>query len=513
VSVTTGEQREPLAGEAPRTRRAAIGAAARPHLIFLLLLAGGVVLRCVTSLAYRPAIFGIADSNWYLAVSQHLEPSGLRPVGYSAFLRLLPLDGRLALVPAVQHLVGLGCGVLVYALLLRLGVRRWLAALAAAPVLLDAYQLNIEQQILSETVFQALLLGGGALLLWSRPLPPWNAAAAGLAFGAAALMRPVGLVVIVPAAVTILFLRSRPSRVVTLASLAAAFALPLALYAAWFESVHGRYGLSTYGGHQLYGRVAEFVECGAFAVPEHERPLCPVEPVGERPAPNFYIWSPESPARSVEPPSGMTRDDVVGDFSRRAIRNQPLAYARAVGSDFLHGLSPAKTSGAGGFEVDPWHFQRTFPVFYDGRLCPEAAVAPAAATREGCAARARATSETIREYGGDEGEVDRTLASFLRFYQRFGYTTGPLLAAGLVVALLAVVGVGRARRAELRAASFLFATLGAGVFLAAVSASSFSWRYQLPLVVLLPPAAAAGIETLLGGRGAHGARTEPVSEP
>ena len=51
---------------------------------------------------------------------------------YPVFLRILPLEGGLTIVSALQHVFGLAIAVLLYAVLLRLGVRAWLAALGAA---------------------------------------------------------------------------------------------------------------------------------------------------------------------------------------------------------------------------------------------------------------------------------------------------------------------------------------------------------------------------------------------
>ena len=86
-------------------------------------------------------------------------------------------------VAAVQHLLGLAMAVVIYLLLLRRGAPRWLAALAMAPVLLDAYQLQIEQTIMPDTWFEALIVAGLAILLWragsqlaarrSRPASCW----------------------------------------------------------------------------------------------------------------------------------------------------------------------------------------------------------------------------------------------------------------------------------------------------------------------------------------------------
>ena len=80
----------------------------------------------------------------------------------------------------------------------------------------------------------------------------------------------------------------------------------------------------------------------------------------------------------------------------------------------------------------------------------------------------------------------------------------------LTVALLAAVGVGRARQSGLRAAAFLFSSSSVVLLLASVAVTVFSWRYQLPQLVLLPPAAAIGLTALTTTRdtGATPAATE-----
>ena len=69
----------------------------------------------------------------------------------------------------LQHLMGLAMAVTLYAVLVRRGALRWLAAVAAAPVLLDAYQLQMEQMIMPDVLFEALIVAGLAVLLW-RPV-------------------------------------------------------------------------------------------------------------------------------------------------------------------------------------------------------------------------------------------------------------------------------------------------------------------------------------------------------
>ena len=116
---------------------------------------------------------------------------------------MLPLSHGLEVVPLVQHLLALLLAAALYVLLLRLGLRPWLAALATAPLLLDAFQLLIEQFVMTETLFDLLIVGACALLLWRRPIPLSFVAFAGLLLALAALTRVVALLVIVPAAVTV----------------------------------------------------------------------------------------------------------------------------------------------------------------------------------------------------------------------------------------------------------------------------------------------------------------------
>ena len=124
----------------------------RWHWLLVMLLALGAGLRLLTVLAYQPAILYI-DSFSYLDNVHELRPDGLRPIGYDLILNvLLPLGG-LRGVAVVQHLLGLGMAVLMYRLLSRHGARRWLAALATAPVLLDAYQVQIEHNIMPAVWF------------------------------------------------------------------------------------------------------------------------------------------------------------------------------------------------------------------------------------------------------------------------------------------------------------------------------------------------------------------------
>ena len=99
----------------------------------------GLTLRILAEVAYRPALL-FNDSIRYLYLS-----GGQDPVGYRVLLKPVLLVGNLDTVAAVQHLLGLGMAVALYVLLMRRGVPRALAAIATAPVLLDGYQIQMEQ--------------------------------------------------------------------------------------------------------------------------------------------------------------------------------------------------------------------------------------------------------------------------------------------------------------------------------------------------------------------------------
>ena len=91
------------------------------HRLFAVLLVAAAAVRVLVQIAYRPALFFYGDSFAYLENAAKLQPEPIRPTGYPALLRAVLVVHDLAAVPAVQHLLGLATGVLVYALVRRLG--------------------------------------------------------------------------------------------------------------------------------------------------------------------------------------------------------------------------------------------------------------------------------------------------------------------------------------------------------------------------------------------------------
>jgi len=447
---------------------------AQRHGVFLAFLLVGALLRIVTQVAYRPALLFI-DSYAYLGNIQRLSPTHIQPVGYAVALRPVLSLGNLATVAALQHALGLAMGITIYAVLVHLGSRRWLAILAAVPVLLDAYQLQIEQNVLSETVFSALVLGAIVLLLWKNHPTCLALAAAGGLLGLAASVRVVGLVLVVPAvAFAAVGGPGGWNRLQRAATVALAFAVPIGVYVGYYRVETGTVGINRGDANLLYGRAATIVDCHGIDLPAYERVLCPKEPLGQRLGTDAYAHHSPYPGRVVVP-AGKSRDTVLRDFARRVFAHQPVDLARAVGTDFAKGFTWPRRTFAGDVPLDWWQFQRHYPTLQRDPVL------------------------AIRRQGGGGPDVAAPLAAFLRGYQRsVGYTPGPLLALAFLAGLAGATGVGRARRSRLRAAcllptlSGLMLLLGADLFL-------FSWRYQLPALVLAPLGGALGVTALTAG--------------
>jgi hypothetical protein len=460
-----------------------------------------VALRVLAQAAYRPALLYI-DSAKYLVGS-----GGTAPEGYQALLRLLDPIGGLALVAAVQHAFGLAMAIMLYALVLRLGGPRWAAALAAAPVLLDAYQLQLEQTIMPDVLFETMIAAGLALLLW-----PWRTSGAGVAagalvLGATATVREIGGVLVVPAVIFAALTAPRWRR----AALAVAcFGLPVLGYMTGAYLITGHFGLATNGPAPEYGRAATAADCATLAVPADERALCPsaAETLALGGV-DGLLHNPRSPGHIVPAPPGVTRDQLLDRFSLAVFGQQPLRVAASVARDSIRLFALTRDGDPEITSIARWQFQDFYPTY------PH---------RDTMAV----FTQLAREHGsGGALEAVEPAARILRVYQLDGgYTPGPAYAAALVAGVAgALAGFGgRARGAgpggrgaagEL-AADCLLVTLAAVVLLVSSDAFEFSWRYQLPAVFMLPLAGALGLTAVgarrarTAGTGSHQGQTVPL---
>ncbi|WP_307845217.1 hypothetical protein [Planomonospora sp. ID67723] len=301
-----------------------MGGLVRAHRWFLGVLGAGAVLRVVTMLGYRPALW-FPDSYTYIVTALRPRPDLVRPAGYSMFLRLLEPLHSFAAVALVQHLLGLGVGVLVYLTARRLGVAGWAAALATVPALLDAYQIELEHLLVSDTLFTVLVLAAACLAVSPR-LGLRTACGIGLLLAAATLTRTIGLPLVAVFAAWLLY-RAR-GRVLAAGVMLAAAALPVLGYGAWFYATYQRVGIVGANGVFLYSKTMTFADCSVMDPPPDLAVLCDPRPPARRPPAQEYIWSPDSALVKLP---GITftdeTDTLAGRFASLAIRSQPLDYA------------------------------------------------------------------------------------------------------------------------------------------------------------------------------------------
>jgi hypothetical protein len=463
-------------------RRAAdtIRAVLARHWLLAVLLLAGLVLRVLTQVAYRPVLFYI-DSTRYL-----YHAGGNDPVGYRVPLRLILLAGNLDAVAAVQHVLGLAIAVAIYLVLLRRGCARWLAALAAAPVLLDAYQLQIEQTVMPDVWFEALVVAGLALLLWRRWPPWWMAAAAGVVLGLSATVAQVGEVLLLPAVVYALAAGGGWRRALGRAGLlCVAFVVPILVYMGVAASVTGHFRLSNVGTGGLYGRAAAAADCATLRVPASQRAMCPTAAQKAALGEDGLLHSPVSPVRRyyAELPAAEA-SHTVSAFTRAVFAQQPLRVASAIASDAAKLFAVRRVASPGDTPISRWQFQVSYP-FYSPHATP------------------REVNAAIAQFGGGAPAVTAPLARFLRGYQLGGgYTPGPLYAIAVLAALIGSLSLVVRRRAgprdrDLALGCLLFFLSGAAVLLVS-DVLEFSWRYQLPALITLPPAGALGLMIIAG---------------
>jgi hypothetical protein len=462
-----------------------------------ILLAGGVTLRVLAQLAYRPALLYI-DTMKYL----YNAYPGADPVGYKVPLRAILAVGSLGTVTAVQHLLGLAMAVTIYVVLLRHGTARWLAAIAVAPVLLDAYQIQIEQTIMPDVWFEALIVAGIAVLLIRAPRPGLVAVAiAGLILGTSATFRQIGEVLILPALLYVVAVGGGWRAVAARsAALIVAFAIPIGAYMSGSYLISGHFWLgNATPSVNSYGRMAAAANCAALRIPGYERALCPTA----RQRSYGIDWldhDTASPLKTYAAPAGMNRYAVISSFDRQVLLQQPQRVLAAIAGDGAQLFALTRTATQDGTPISRWQFREFYPSYGNWVMVSRAGIISFGLRLQ--PGSATITPHTLDPSYGGKAEVSRPIAAFLRSYQvGGGFTPGPLMAlfalAGLCGSVLCAARRGAAASRRLELACLLF--FGPGVALLALSdAFQFTWRYQLPALVTLPPAGVLALTALAG---------------
>jgi hypothetical protein len=421
-------------------RRAGTGVARHGGLVGVLVV--GAIIRVAVARMGVPSVY--QDSLIYLRLAKNAPFgfSALRPNGYPLLIRVLSVGtGNLRWITDLQHVAGLALGVLVYLLLVRLGTRRWLAAVAVAVVVIDAYGVALETDVLSETFFTVSVTASVVLVAATRRGTP-ALVASGLLLALAVVTRAVGIfaVPVWLAYVGLLGLGWRRALVAV-----AAVVVPVLGYCT-FHSVHGgSFGFTDGDGWFLYAKVGPIIDCSHAHVPPATLSLCHGPTVSD---PDFYLFSRASPAQQlffgpvgdVDVDTAITpaSDRLLRDFSLGVIRAHPLAYMRLVSSDVVHYLGPKKA-----------------PV-------------------------------ELSLYGSHGSLEDR--------YGRYVHVPWWLVPAATAVALGALV-TRQAHRLEIG----LLVGMAWALLVGSSATAGFNPRYTIPLVPLLVCAAALGAEVLVAG--------------
>ncbi|MEW9547057.1 hypothetical protein [Nonomuraea sp. NPDC050783] len=445
-----------------------LGPRVRRHRWFLAVLALGTLLRALAVLGYRPALW-FPDTYTYVVTVFRPRPDLVRPAGYSMFLKLLEPLHSFAAVTAVQHLMGLAAGVLVYRAARR--APRWAATLAAVPVLLDAYQVELEHLLVSDTLFMFLVVCAVALCATRRT---GTVAAVGLLLAAATLTRTVGQpLIVVLAAWFVLRGRFRSAGVLVAAAL-----VPVLAYGAWFYATYQRVGLVGANGVFLYARTMSFADCAKMDPPPDLRVLCDPRPPEQRPPSQEYIWAKDAPIVRL-PGITFTKetDDLAARFATRAITSQPLDYAASVLAEL------GRT-----FRWDrPVYPDHEIYGYYEFPVTP-----PDPPGRY--PAQVGAEYAKLYERGAIGTEIVEPYAGWLRAYQSMARLPGPLLLAALLVPPVAAVRRRLAARRLTGVPHWAVPWAAAVVLLLTpAAAAEFDYRYVLPAVPLACLAAALGI--------------------
>jgi hypothetical protein len=492
----------PAAGQPWGTRAARL---LGRHWLLVVLLAAGLALRIAAQAAYQPALIYVDTLKYLYGASP-----GADPLGYTLVLRAILVAGDLSLVALVQHLLGLAMAVALYAVLLRRGTSRWLAAVAVAPVLLDAYQVQIEQMIMPDVWFEAMIVAGLGVLLWRPGVTVRLAALAGVILGLSATVHQVGEVLIVPAVFYLAVAAGSLRRAVTTAvALIVAFVLPIVLYCGVSYLGNGHFRLAR--GQTTVGRVVGAADCATLTLPPAVRPLCPT-PAEQAKGPDWLEHSKYSPLAPGSIPAGEKGGRLTSELTSAIKSQQPLRILGGIVRDSVRLFAVTRTPNPWVTPLARWQFQTTYPTFPHWVTLGPGNVIVVGVQR---VAFGQFHFSKLKPAYGGKAQVNRPVASFLRSYQLDGgFTPGPFLllctVLGVLGTLLAVVlqvrqarGGDRdpraARARQLALACLLFAAT-AVVLLLSQDLVEFSWRYQLPAVITLPPAGVLAVSALLALR-------------
>jgi Dolichyl-phosphate-mannose-protein mannosyltransferase len=312
-----------------------------------------IAVRLWLILGYGPGFVGFGDSHEYVvAAARGVFGDAQKPAGYPLFLWALHhFSNRLTFTIAVQHVLGLATGFLLYNAVRRAGAAAWLGLLPAAIVFFGGTGLLLEHSLLADSLFAFVQALGVYLAIRSlnEPRLRWPLAA-GLTIGISFWIKTVGLssVVLIPPLLLLAAPGTLSRRALSAASAVGAALVLIVGYPAVQALVTGHWRYERQGAWNLYGRVATFVDCSRFTPPAGTRFLCPAEPLADRQSQSFYQYARSAPAvRRYGGPAHAPpyANAVLQRFSGAAIEQEPAAYATAIARGLTFFISPRPGEG------------------------------------------------------------------------------------------------------------------------------------------------------------------------
>jgi hypothetical protein len=237
-------------------------------------------------------------------------------------------------------------------------------------------------------------------------------------------------------------------------------------------------------------RTTTFVDCSHLTLPAYEQTLCPGEPLGDRFDPTWYGWHDPNTVHNLHLPSGVTAQQAMRDFALRAIEAQPLDYLRVVARDAVlpfvavHRDDRYEYSTAVKWDLSTYVDYRATPLW---------------------------TAPAFAAHGGELPVTRHPLGDWFATYGSWVHVPGPLLLGLLVLAVAGLV-VRRTETRSVRPLGVLLLLLPLTLILVPDVTAEFVWRYQLPLVTMLPLSAALGWTRLRRPGGQPGTTATPSTD-
>ncbi|MEV7965476.1 hypothetical protein AB0O34_05775 [Sphaerisporangium sp. NPDC088356] len=446
----------------------------------------GSLLRVIAMLGYRPAMW-FNDSYEYVSVALHPRPHPIRPDGYAFWLLILKPFHSFALVVFTQHLMGLAAAVLIYVLLRRkFGLPDWGATIATVPVLFDAYQIQLEQMVMSDTMFTLLIVALVTVVLWHRKMSWKTGAAVGLLLALTALTRSIGLPIL---AVVVVFLLIKRTHWKAIAAVVTACAVPVVAYMGWFASANGQFAMTQSDGLILYMRTAKFADCKKIK-PDLQReqdliPLCNNPSIERSEFSQLYLWYSglgEVLHRWGTDKFDRSINDAAGKFAKRAILAQPGDYLSAVTGDLLRSFRWDRPVFP---DANTWN---QYQFFNKGVSKKDPVRQMSSVPKWPSYPQGSTTDRDVVAY--EQGRASTRAywpwATFMERYQRIFYLPGLGVGLALLVGIAGVV----VRWRRLGGPALLPLVASAALVVAPAATAEFDYRYLLPAAPLAFLAAA-----------------------